>query len=365
MANNETLNSGSTLPIGSSVNLSDDPANKYYLHHGDSPGAILVSQPLVGDNYHTWSRSMVMALTAKNKVGFVNGLIEQPKDESLPAYNAWVRCNTMVISWLLNSLSKEIASSVIYANTAREIWEDLKERFAQGNGPRIFEIQKSISTLSQDQSSMSNYYTRLKSLWDELNNFRSILDCSCGALKVLLDNKQHEYVMQFLMGLNDSFSHVRAQILMTDPLPTITKAFALVVQEERGEAPRNHYGGKGQFIKKERHLCNHCGITGHTVDKCYKLHGYPPGYKFKNKMHSANQTSATGEEPHLPFTQVQCQQLLAMLSSQSSLNPSQPQMSNQITCQNQDASSSTPHQAASAISQFMAGPGSLEEDWLG
>uniref|UniRef100_A0A2N9HI29 Retrotransposon Copia-like N-terminal domain-containing protein n=1 Tax=Fagus sylvatica TaxID=28930 RepID=A0A2N9HI29_FAGSY len=299
MANNETLSSGSTVPIGSSVNLSDDPANKYYLHHGDSPGAILVSQPLVGDNYHTWSRSMVMALTAKNKVGFVNGLIEQPKDESLPAYNAWVCCNTMVISWLLNSLSKEIASSVIYANTAREIWEDLKERFAQGNGPRIFEIQKSISTLSQDQSSVSNYYTRLKSLWDELNNFRSIPDCSCGALKVLLDNKQHEYVMQFLMGLNDSFSHVRAQILMTDPLPTITKAFALVVQEERqrntnipslapandsvalftrGEAPRNHYGGKGKFIKKERPLCSHCGITGHTVDKCYKLHGYPPGF---------------------------------------------------------------------------------------
>ena len=81
-----------------------------------------------------------MALTAKNKVGFVNGLIEQPKDELLPAYNAWVRCNTMVISWLLNSLSKEIASSVIYANTAREIWEDLEERFAQGNGLRIFEI---------------------------------------------------------------------------------------------------------------------------------------------------------------------------------------------------------------------------------
>ena len=84
-------------------------------------------------------------------------------------------------------------------------------------------------TLSQDQSSVSNYYTRLESLWDELNNFRSIPDCSCGALKILLDNKQHEYVMQFLMGLNDSFSHVKAQILMIDPLPTITKAFTLVV----------------------------------------------------------------------------------------------------------------------------------------
>ena len=73
---------------------------------------------------------MVMALTAKNKIGFVNGVIEQPQHESSPAYNAWLRCNTMVISWLLNSFSKEIASIVIYANVTKEIWEDLRERFA-------------------------------------------------------------------------------------------------------------------------------------------------------------------------------------------------------------------------------------------
>lgn len=29
-------------------------------------------------------------------------------------------------------------------------------------------------------------------------------------------------------------------------------------------------------------LCLHCGIKGHVVDKCYKLHGYPSGYKFRN-----------------------------------------------------------------------------------
>ena len=62
----------------------------------------------------------------------------------------WTRCNTMVISWILNSVSKDIASSVIYANTTQEMWEDLKERFAQGNGPQVFEIQKAISSLTQD-----------------------------------------------------------------------------------------------------------------------------------------------------------------------------------------------------------------------
>ena len=29
--------------------------------------------------------------------------------------------------------------------------------------------------------------------------------------------------------------------------------------------------------------CTYCGVLGYVVDKCYKLHGYPPGYKFKSK----------------------------------------------------------------------------------
>uniref|UniRef100_A0A2N9GFH3 Integrase catalytic domain-containing protein n=1 Tax=Fagus sylvatica TaxID=28930 RepID=A0A2N9GFH3_FAGSY len=334
--------------------------------------------------------SMIMALTAKNKVGFINGTISAPVDQSLPSFNLWTRCNTMVISWLLNSVSKEIASSVIYANTAQEMWEDLKERFAQGNGPRIFEIQKAISSLTQDQCNVSAYFTKLKSLWDELNNYRSFPACSCGALKILIDNKQHENVMQFLMGLNDSFANVRAQILMMEPLPAINKAFSLVVQEERqrsigvttlghstdsmalytrSEVPRNNFGGRGYSGKKERPLCSHCGISGHIVDKCYKLHGFPPGFKFRNTTHAANQVSVIGESsPHLPITQAQCQQLLAMLTSQASLssassqvslNSAQPPLSSQVTDMaasvTEASSSSTPHQVAAVTSQFMSG----------
>lgn len=31
-------------------------------------------------------------------------------------------------------------------------------------------------------------------------------------------------------------------------------------------------------------LCIHCGYKGHTVDKCYKKHDYPIGYKPKGKQ---------------------------------------------------------------------------------
>lgn len=39
--------------------------------------------------------------------------------------------------------------------------------------------------------------------------------------------------MQFLMGLNESYSHIRGQILLNEPMPPINKVFSLVIQEER------------------------------------------------------------------------------------------------------------------------------------
>uniref|UniRef100_A0A2N9GXX7 Retrotransposon Copia-like N-terminal domain-containing protein n=1 Tax=Fagus sylvatica TaxID=28930 RepID=A0A2N9GXX7_FAGSY len=287
-----------------------DDSNPFLLSNGDNPSLSLVTQVLTGENYQTWSRPMTMALIAKNKVGFVNGII-QPMEPSSPQYSSWKRCDTMVLSWIINSLSKEISASVIYLDTAFEVWQDLKERFTQSNGPRVYQLQKAIASLSQDQCSVSTFYTKLKALWDELINFRPI-----PAL-------------------------LRGQILLMEPLPSINKVFALVSQEERqrelNSRPILHavesgstafavtnykpYGGNKNFGKKERPVCSHCGITGHTVEKCYKIHGYPPGYKPRGRA-AANQVTAPsmgnqGSAP-LSITSEQCQQLLSFLNSQMS-----------------------------------------------
>ena len=44
-----------------------------FLHNSDHPGMVLITAPLTGSNYLTWSRSMKIALIAKQKLGFVNG----------------------------------------------------------------------------------------------------------------------------------------------------------------------------------------------------------------------------------------------------------------------------------------------------
>jgi hypothetical protein len=39
-----------------------------------------------------------------------------------------------------------------------------------------------------------------------------------------------------------------------------------------------------QMVRKDRPACTHCGVAVHTVDKCYKQHGYPPRFKFTKRL---------------------------------------------------------------------------------
>lgn len=196
------------LPTGNMQNL-EDPSNPYYLHHAENPGQILVSQPLTGDNYPSWSRAMMLALFAKNKRGFIDGSLPEPLDGDSVTLNSWNRNNAIVVSWLLNSISKDISASLLYTTSATAIWQDLKDRFEQSNGPKMFQLRRDLMNLRQDRSSISVYFTKLKTIWEELNHYRPACSCTCGGMKSMLDHHATEYVLSFLMGLDDTYSHIR------------------------------------------------------------------------------------------------------------------------------------------------------------
>ncbi|KAE8732030.1 hypothetical protein F3Y22_tig00002237pilonHSYRG00016 [Hibiscus syriacus] len=202
----------------------DNGGNPYYLHQSDNPGMILVTQPLTSDNFHSWKWSMMLALSAKNKLGFMDGSIPAPDTSSPELLNAWTRANNLVNSWILNSVSKDIAASLLYHTTAAEIWRDLVESFQQSNSPHLFQLKKKLTDLVQGQMTVSTYYTQLKIIWDELFSIKqlcSCLSCTCGGVRRMIVDHQQKQVIQYLMGLNESFAHVRGQILLLDPLPSV------------------------------------------------------------------------------------------------------------------------------------------------
>ena len=151
-----------------------------YLHPSENPAAALVSPVLDSTNYHSWSRSMITALSAKNKLEFVDGSAPEPLKTDR-TYGAWRRCNNMVVSWIVHSVAASIRQSVLWMDKAEDIWRDLKSRYSQGDLLRISDLQQEASTLKQGALSVTEYFTKLRVIWDEIENFRPDPACTCNS----------------------------------------------------------------------------------------------------------------------------------------------------------------------------------------
>ncbi|KAK9669667.1 hypothetical protein RND81_13G147000 [Saponaria officinalis] len=270
---------------------------------------------------------MLIALSAKNKLCFVDGSSAKPNSTSTNAKN-WQRCNDMVFSWILNALSSEIADSVLYSDTAKSAWDELIKRYDQSNGAQLYGVHKKLSEFCQGNDSVTTYFTKLKSIWDEIDamgmNPKCSCTCTCGATEKQTQFHDNQRVIQFMTGLNEDYSVMRGAILMQSPLPKLSIVYSNLIQEERereirhivqfqvdsaslyakngrigsfsghnqgfngkssghGGSGHNQGGFNGQQFKSRNQsnatqdvrpplTCSYCKKPGHTIDRCYRLH---------------------------------------------------------------------------------------------
>jgi len=171
--------------------------------------------------------------------------------------------------------------------------------------------------MKQGSKSVLEYFTEMKTLWEELNSHRPMPHCTCphscrcAAMRKARHYRLEDQVIQFLTGLNDQFNVVKTQVLMLDPLPSINKVYSLVVQEERNNLslssshnepfsivnatdsrkPQGRGRGYSNGCKPPRH-CTFCGKSNHTVKCCYQKHGHS---NFPKQNSSVNASSNNDE----------------------------------------------------------------------
>ncbi|XP_016471408.1 uncharacterized protein LOC107793544 [Nicotiana tabacum] len=349
-----------------------------FLHSSDIPGMSLVAVPFSGCGFGGWRRSIIVSLSARNKIAFIDGSFPKPAAGS-PESKQWDRCNNMVISWLTSSLTPEIAESVHYSDTAESIWKQLNNRYRTISGTKKFKIKKELASTCEGPLDIASYFNKLKKLWDELGAMGSnhANTCTCIANEGLLREDEENKVHQFLIGLNETYITVKSNILMMNPLPSLDNVYNILLQDEKQRQvtlnthfthdlasfnanattpimfpphfqPQRQCTQKVNFDSPNQRLvpnqnkdlsCKYCKKSGHTIDKCYKLIGFPQGFKFNkgkrfgtaaNVESSENSNSPTisgsnGPVAGIPgLTMEQYSQLLSLLQ-QSSLVDSNPQ----------------------------------------
>lgn len=172
---------------------------------------------------------MTIALSAKNKRGLVDGTVASSSTNS----NLWSRCNDMVISWILNTLNRDISESVSYVTTAKQLWTELCDRYGQGNGANYYQFQKSLSDISQGNCSIAVYFAEIKRIWDEIQSSLIVATCSCGAATTIAKKEEEQRLIQSLMGLNTTYDQAMGNILMMEPLPSVSKAYSMLIHDEK------------------------------------------------------------------------------------------------------------------------------------
>ncbi|GJU85147.1 hypothetical protein Tco_1292693 [Tanacetum coccineum] len=154
--------------------------------------------------------------------------------------------------------------------------------------------------------------------------------CSCAAQKAFKTHTDLIKLLQFLMGIDDVYQPIRSSLLTIDPIPDVKTAFSIIFKEEshRGSsssspeskaqasifAAKVHNNNNNNFKKKSSAknpnlICTNpnCGLTGHTIEKCYKIVCYPEHIKKKwannrnnnnqRNLSSNNSSTSTAEIP--------------------------------------------------------------------
>ncbi|KAL0355577.1 UNVERIFIED_CONTAM: putative mitochondrial protein [Sesamum radiatum] len=133
-------------------------------------------------------------------------------------------------------MSKYIVESFMYCATSWELWIAIQARYGWSNGPMIYQLQREISTVSQQDLDLSTYLTKLR----------------------------NRRMVQTNLEVNSS--HV---------------AYQATLKETRREGDKLTQK-KNQFTDKRNLVCPHCCKTGHAQESCFQLHGIPEWYKTLN-----------------------------------------------------------------------------------
>jgi hypothetical protein len=245
----------------------------------------MVTEKLLGaHNYRSWRRSVEIALSTKRKLGFIRGTVPRSVDDA-SLQEQWDTCNNLVISWLMNSVSESIGKSIMFMGTAHAIWLQLETRFALSNGSHKYKLNRETYAIMQSGRSISEYYTNMKCVWEELDSMNelprivNITPEVAVFIQALNVQKEEQRLFQFLNGLDDHFTSQRSQLLLNSPLPSVETACSLLQQEE---SQRGVFGNNSQvgiestalYSKGEvKDKCNICGFKWHPPEKCWEKIG--------------------------------------------------------------------------------------------
>lgn len=208
-----------------------------YLHPYDGNNFMAIDKLQGSANYRSWKRSMEIALSSKRKLGLVTGIVTKDASDFVKS-EAWDTCNNMIISWILGLVSDSIKHSIMFVSDAHQIRNHLEQRFVLTNGTRKYKLNKELYESKQQGKHISEYYTHMRALWEELESLTTLHVITKTTTKItcflttLTTQGDEQKLFQFLNGLDEKYGAQRSQLLTMPTLPSVETTCGYLEQEE-------------------------------------------------------------------------------------------------------------------------------------
>nr|KYP52273.1 LOW QUALITY PROTEIN: hypothetical protein KK1_025877 [Cajanus cajan] len=81
----------------------------------------------------------------------------------------WKAENSLIMSWMINSMECSIGKPYLFLSTAQEVWEAAKDCYSDfENSSRIYDLKK-LWQSKQGGQDVTTYYHLFLTLWQELD----------------------------------------------------------------------------------------------------------------------------------------------------------------------------------------------------
>ncbi|RVW98707.1 Copia protein [Vitis vinifera] len=265
----------------------------------DSSPILITGHKLNGHNYLQWSQSVLLFICGKGKDEYLTGEAVMPETTE-PGFRKWKIENSMIMSWLINSMNNDIGENFLLFGTAKDIWDAAKETYSSSeNTSELFQVESALHDFRQGEQSVTQYYNTLTRELDDVRGRIMGIKPLPSLREAFSEVRREESRKKVMMGSKEQ------------PAPTLD-ASAL--------AARSFNSSGGDRQKRDRPWCDYCKKPGHYKETCWKLHGKPADWKPKPRFDrdgrahvAANSESTSVPEPS-PFNKEQMEMLQKLLS---------------------------------------------------
>ncbi|RVW52982.1 putative mitochondrial protein [Vitis vinifera] len=218
--------------------------------------------------------------------GYEDHLVTQEADIPEVDRVQWRKIDAQLCSVLWQSVDPKILLHLRAYKTCFKFWNQAKGLYTN-DIQRLYKVASSIVNVRQQDMDLSTYIGQIASLKEEFLTVMP-LTTNVGDQRTQIDKF---FMVLTLIGLRPNLETVRDQILGSSSVPSLDDVFArllrisstqtlpsdntsdssVLVSQTRSRGGRGGNRGRGQ-----RPHCTYCNKLGHTRDRCYQLHGWPP-----------------------------------------------------------------------------------------